>query len=337
MILETIKTIANSIDQVFPVNFFVIDSSGKIKWANKRMLECSGVPELKLIKGKDVRIFGEHVWAHSKQVIGTNRSSAFYETAHNQDFLTIKIPYRQMGFHGMAGLSIDITALKQAEQAKNEFIANIGHDLRTPFTGVYSFAEMLYRETQDSRTKEYLGYMLHSAKQWMDVVNNILEIFNSETTTYEETLFDIQELVFEIQALYMAITQIKGIELNILCERNLICSQRLRLKQILINLVSNAIKFTQKGSIQVSALVIDDLLTLQVSDTGIGIPEDKHSYIFEKFTKLKPSYQNASFEGSGLGLYIVKQYVEKLKGKITLSSQLSQGSTFTVEIPLESS
>ncbi len=125
MILETIKTFANAIDQVFPVNFFIIDRSGKIKWANKRMLETSGVSELKLIKGKEVRIFGEHFWQHSQQVIDTNRSSAFYETAHNQDFLTIKIPYHQTGFQGMIGLSINITALKQAERAKNEFIANI--------------------------------------------------------------------------------------------------------------------------------------------------------------------------------------------------------------------
>ncbi len=179
--------------------------------------------------------------------------------------------------------------------------------MRTPVTGVYSFAEMLYRETQDSRTKEYLGYMLHSAKQWMNVVNNILEIFNSETVTYEETRFDIQELIFEIQALYTVVSEIKGLQFKTLCERSLICSQRIRLKQILINLVSNAIKFTQKGSIQLSELVIDDLLTLQVSDTGIGIPHYKHSYIFEKFTKLKPSYRSAYFEGSGLGLYIVKQ------------------------------
>jgi two-component system, OmpR family, aerobic respiration control sensor histidine kinase ArcB len=334
MILETIKDIAATIDKIFPVNLFVVTQSGKVRWANDRMLKCSGASDLKAIKGKDARIFGEAEWKRSKEVMVSNKSAIFFESAQNKDFLTIKIPYAQGGFHGLAGLSIDITALKQAEQAKHDFIMNMSHDLRTPFTGVYAFAEMLHDQVQDEKTKEYLGYMVTSAKQWMEVINNIFEVFHSETLSNEDSYFDIQELLFEIQALYTATAQSKGLMLHVLCEKNMIYSQQLRIKQILINLVSNAIKFTQQGEVTICAIVIDELLTFQVNDTGIGIPEDKHECIFEKFTKLKASNQNSLFNGSGLGLYIAKQYIEKLNGKIQLSSQMEQGSSFEVEIPL---
>ena len=335
MILETIKDIADAIDKIFPVNFFVVTQSGKIRWANERMLKCSGVSELKEMKGKDARIFGEDEWVHSHSVMISNKSAIFLESAQNKDFLTIKIPCAQGGFRGLAGLSIDITALKQAEQAKKDFLMNMAHDLRTPFTGIYAFAEMLYEEAQDKKVKKYLSYVVASAKQWMAVVNNIFEIMNSETLSYGDSHFDIKELILEIQELYVAAARTKGLTLNVLCERQLIYSQRLRLKQILINLVSNAIKFTKQGNVSISAIVIDKLLTFQVIDTGMGIPEDKYEYIFEKFTKLKASYQDSLFRGTGLGLYIAKQYIEKLKGEIQLSSQMGRGSTFQVEIPLD--
>ncbi len=330
--------INQSLHSDLPVNIFVADYEGYLAWVNTRMLKAIKETE-KSFFGKHLRTWGEEKWEACQRVIESNCEEGMEEKGpDNRYYFTNRIPVwrrDRSSIAGIIGVSLDITEQKQAEIAKREFILNMEHDLRTPFTGVYSCAELAHSIAKEEKVKEYLGYIITSAKQWIEVVNNIFSIFDSKTIEDKSNYFHIQDLIDEIQLLYRAAVQAKNITLHIVCDNYLVWVQRLCLKQILISLVSNAIKFTDQGSVIISAYVIEGLLTIQVKDTGIGIAKDKQDYVFEKYTKIKPSNQSGDFVGSGLGLYITKQCVEKLNGKIELISEPGKGSSFQVEIPLK--
>jgi two-component system, OmpR family, aerobic respiration control sensor histidine kinase ArcB len=336
MIYRIIKEIEEGISEQFPVNLFLVNKTGKLVWVNENMLKLSGVSNFNEIIGTHVRQFGERFWETTLKVIRSKKRETLYEEKKGKVFFVMKLPFSKGSFKGVLGFSIDITSLKQAEKAKQEFVLNMSHDLRTPFTGVYTCAVLSHADTKEEKTREHLNSIITSSKQWMNVVDNIFTVYKADTIDYKVSSFNIRTLLLEIQALYAAVTYTRGLQFFVTCENCYIETQYLRLKQVLVSLISNAIKFTVQGYIEIMAFATEELLTLQVKDTGIGIPKDKQEYIFEQFTKLKPSGESGLFVGAGLGLYITKQCVKQLKGKIKLSSQLGEGSLFRVEIPLNS-
>jgi two-component system, OmpR family, aerobic respiration control sensor histidine kinase ArcB len=329
--------INQSLHSDLPVNIFVANSEGCLVWVNTRMLKAIKETE-KSYFGKHLSTWGEEKWDACQRVIETRCEEGIEEEGpDNRYYFTNRKPIwrrDKSSIVGIIGVSLDITEQKQAQKSKEEFILNMSHDLRTPFTGVYTCAELSHSDTKEEKTKEYLGYIITSAKQWMEVVDNIFGIYKADTIDYKVASFDIRALLLEIQDLYAALIYTKGLQFFMLCESYFVETQYLRLKQILISLVSNAIKFTEQGYIEITAFATKEWLTLQIKDTGIGIPEDKQVYIFERFTKLEPSGKSGLFVGTGLGLYIAKQCIDQLKGKITLSSQPGKGALFQVEIPL---
>lgn len=280
-----------------------------------------------------------------------------------------KIPLRDKngGIVGVMGVSVDITDRKKLEEAlikakssriKSEFIANMSHDLRTPITGILGMLEELGELAKDiaekpDRAKEIAHSMMEYVNIGRSSTNELLNLFNDILDTIKLDLgkvkmdkgcFSPVEKINAISNLLRATAEDKSLKLiqNIdpAVPKYLLGSKHY-LDRILVNLISNALKFTEKGGVEIKAEVVSegptqlgDEVTLRVSviDTGIGIPKDKQEAIFEHFSRVNPSYEGV-YKGNGLGLYSVKQYVEGMKGIIRLDSEVGKGSTFTVELP----
>lgn len=280
---------------------------------------------------------------------------------------------------GTIGNSLDITKQKNLEKklkiavetaeianrAKTEFIANMSHDLRTPMTGVIGMLTEMGCMANDidtiihgdpaqikSRMRELLSEMKEYTSVAQSSMEELLNLFNEilETVRLESGKIDEEEESFEltdsankpINLLKLA-AQSKGLQLTTRIAPDVpkyVRGLRKSLDRILINLVSNAIKFTEKGSVTICMTVLPSkqhspsktMLRISVDDTGIGIPEDKFDTIFEHFSRLTSSYQGV-FQGSGLGLYSVKRYVESMKGTIRVESKVGVGSSFILELP----
>lgn len=273
-----------------------------------------------------------------------NGSSAVY--------LTKKVPLigKSGQVIGLLGTSIDITQRKVAEEklsiamqeakaaslAKSEFLMNMSHDLRTPFSGILSLTNFMHQHETDPQKKELQNLIVSSARRFLALLDDIMEFSLLGSHPVEYRLFNIKRVTQEIVELVGSGIKSKGLNLTVSCPSAEILSDPLRITRILLNLLANAIKFTHQGTIQV-IITIEAFLIIIVHDSGIGIPEDKLDIIFDRFSKLTPSNQHADYRGTGLGLYIVKQFVEELGGTISVTSQLNQGSCFTVKLPLTNS
>ena len=246
----------------------------------------------------------------------------------------MKLPHYRPGFRGVLGLSIDITELEQARRAKDAFIMNMGHDMRTPFCGIIGVLELLNASENDPEKKDLIKTSLMSSERllsFMEDINQISQV-GHVPLTYES--FDISDIADDTVLFLKAAIKSKGLRLIKQYGKKIIHSNLFRIKHILLNLLGNAVKFTKRGEILLAINTTLDYLEITVQDTGLGIDKKYHEKIFEECFKVKPSYENNDYVGVGKGLYLVKNYVQELQGKITVQSAANGGSTFRVEIPL---
>ena len=219
------------------------------------------------------------------------------------------------------------------------------HDIRTPLAGIYGMAEMLCGTTREPETKKDLQEFVICAKQLITHCDGILDFSNIESgLPVIEKPFNPRELVDEIMLIERVPAKSKNLDLSLVYDKklpNVLIGDPYRFKRILLNLAGNALKFTAEGfvKIKISQDSIDEKeqrinLLLEVEDTGCGVPEDKEEMIFERFNKVVPSNKE-HYKGLGLGLTIVKRFVEELKGHIVLNTKLNKGSLFRVYLPLK--
>lgn len=230
-----------------------------------------------------------------------------------------------------------------ANQAKSEFLANISHELRTPMNGVIGLMELLVGSTLDSEQRELTASALGSARGLLALLNDILDLSKIEAgeLSLENIVFDLPKTIQGSVGLFQPIAAKKGIDLDVRINPDmprLVQGDPSRIQQIVNNLVGNAVKFTDQGSVRVT---VDhrndrgeDSIYIEVSDTGIGISQDKQEVIFEKFTQADLS-TTRKYGGTGLGLAITKELVGIMKGRIWLNSQPGQGATFFIMIPMK--
>ncbi|HAL44628.1 MAG: hypothetical protein A2Y12_13360 [Planctomycetes bacterium GWF2_42_9] len=232
---------------------------------------------------------------------------------------------------------------EKANVAKSQFLANMSHEIRTPMNAIIGFGEVLSEEKLSDEQKGYVKLILDSGKRLLLLINDILDFSRIEAgrMKVEKTDCDVPELMANIELLMKPEAQQKNLEFNIVCSPDMpqmIRTDSIKVRQCLINLVSNAIKFTENGKIEFKAepRISDDkpFIEFTVSDTGIGIPADKHQTIFEAFTQADGS-MTRKYGGTGLGLAVTKQLVKLLGGNISLSSAEGKGSTFTILIPAD--
>lgn len=283
---------------------------------------------------------------------------------HGMVVKTVKSPLRDADntIIGVLAVAIDITDQKLLEldlinakdkvdklnQIKTDFICNMEHDIRTPFAGINGISLMLEEQETDSKKKMLINAISLSSKELLDYCNAILDFSRIESGLMPSSLqnFNLKDLISRIIRIEKAASLEKNIQLIEMYPANIPVSfigDAFKIERILLNLISNAIKFTQEGTVEITvrlAKIINErecIVGVTVKDTGIGIPEDKIPFIFDNFTRLTLSNQG-KYKGAGLGLSIVKSLIDSSEAELEVESQLGKGTTFkclfTLKIPL---
>ena len=232
---------------------------------------------------------------------------------------------------------------EEADQAKSQFLANMSHELRTPLNAIIGYSEAMLGGMAGEFTTQQttlLGHVQHNSRRLLGLINDVLDLSKIEAGSMELHITPVapQHLINETVDGLRSLAQDRGIYLNIEFDAMIpefIQTDPDKIQQILVNLISNAVKFTDEGGVSIIAHAAGDLSwKLVVQDSGIGIPPDALEFIFDPFQQVDGS-STRKYRGTGLGLAIVKRLVEQMGGSITLDSELKKGSTFTIVLPYE--
>ena len=346
-----------------PFSAWLKDNNGKFIAVNKPFADFYHLSPEQLVGKTDFHIKPEEVaktnWNKEQEVMKSKKSSSeeiHTNTSEGSKWLEIfetPIFSKQGNVTGITGLARDITDRKNTEdeileakelaemasKAKTEFLANMSHEIRTPMNGVIGFLQLLSETTLDLEQIDFVTEAKKSSESLLIIINDILDFSKIEAgkMIMENISFDLRSVVEDSATLSTTNAHQKGVEINALIHSDVpqkVYGDPTRLKQVLTNLINNAVKFTKEGevdiTVKVASLKSDDsiIINFDVTDTGIGISEEAQKKIFESFTQADAS-ATRKFGGTGLGLAICKKIVDMMKGTISVKSQPGKGSTFS--------
>ena len=228
---------------------------------------------------------------------------------------------------------------EKSDRSTRDFVAMINHELRTPLNGLLGAAELIEDTSITDYQKKLLSTVHEAGEMLRVIINDILDVskINAGMLDLKVTDFSPTTLIETITQIFSAQTKDKGLYFESHIDKllpNFLLGDADRIKQILVNLIGNSVKFTSKGGIKFTVSWRENALLLYISDTGCGIPEDRQASLFDPFTQVDNSSQR-KFEGTGLGLSICKLLVEMMDGNLSFTSKLDEGTEFTIRIPLE--
>ncbi|MER9655930.1 PAS domain-containing protein [Mesorhizobium sp. M0152] len=353
------------IDNV-PVSIYAKRSDLRQFYVNKGWCDLTGFSKQDAIGRTDVEIFGpdgEAFVASDLAVLRTGDTQEIEETVTLPDG-TVRHQFARKGAMiasdgslYLIGSTTDITELKQreaelgearqravlADRAKSEFLANMSHEIRTPMNGVLGMAELLAKSNLDPKQKTFTDIIVKSGNALLTIINDILDFskIDAGQLVLDPAPFNLAEAIEDVATLVSTRAKEKDLELIVRIEpglESLFIGDVGRIRQIVTNLLGNAVKFTEEGHVLVDVtgerVPAGTSLTISVTDTGIGIPEGKLKQVFEKFSQVDTS-STRRHEGTGLGLAITSRLVELMGGDIGVESAEGKGSTFwfTVTLP----
>lgn len=357
---ERYRSILESMDS----GYYEVDLRGNILFSNPALRKYLGYKEEEL-KGLPYKAYMDDAEAKRfykifKQVYKSGKPSGdFYWRLSRKDkksaySVASAYPIRDnrgnvIGFRGTVR---DITALQKAKEAadaanrsKSAFLANMSHEIRTPMNAILGFVQLLERDPQLSKqSREHLGIISRSGEHLLTLINDILEMSKIEAgrSTFIASTFDLHALLQDIERMFHIRTDTKG--LHFLMEKigevpRWVITDEGKLRQVLINLLGNAVKFTQKGGIALRITVKSanheaTVLCFEVQDTGPGISEEEIGRLFQPFEQTRTGVSSGG--GTGLGLALSQGFVQTLGGeKITVTSLVGEGTTFRFEVPVQ--
>ena len=351
-----------------PVVVVVTDTKGNIQYANPRFFALTGYTPEEVL-GKNTRLFksGWHTDAFYKKLWETITRGRvwrgiFQNRKKNGEFYweqaSISSVCDAMGnITAYVAVKEDITVVRRqqvelkeakeraerANQAKSDFLANISHEIRTPLNAIIGFSHLVLNTELNSEQRDYLERIAGASKTLLETLNAVLDFSKIEAgqMALENSPFGLRELLLEKAGMVRGLAASKGLQVEVLIDERIspaFYGASLRLGQVLLNLISNAVKFTEVGKItlRVAWLGRDpqgEKLRFSVIDTGIGIPKEARERIFEAFTQADNS-TTRRFGGTGLGLGIAERLVQLMNGAIVLESEVGKGSDFSFSLCL---
>ena len=362
---QQLRTIIDSSPNIVLIK----DKEGVYTDCNQKFLDFIGINREDFIGKTDYDFFRacdlEDIQRNDKKVLETGKmvvQTSAYSNKDNEKIYMEKylVPLRnaEQEIVGILINAYDVTkreeeqeilqnAKDMAEKAnimKSNFVANMSHEIRTPLNGVLGFIQLLKDTNTSEEQEEFINDAEKSSEILLDIINDILDFskIEADKLQIDSDSFDIRSVVEDVTLMATTNAEPKGVDVN-----SLICSdvpQKIigdpgRVKQVLNNLVSNAIKFTPKGEVIIYVKLVSEdsskvVLSFEVKDTGIGIEDDKLKLIFEAFTQADGS-MTRRFGGTGLGLAISRKLVDLMHGEIKVESTAGEGSTFSFQLPFE--
>ena len=358
---EKILKLSSAIEQS-PISVLITDTTGKIEYVNPRFTETSGYSYDEAI-GQSPNLIksgltADEVYKDLWETISTGKewNGEMQNKNKNGDVfwemvLISPIKNSDNVITNYLGIKEDITekkknieelkaAKEKAEEMNNlksSFLANMSHELRTPMMGILGNAEIIGITAEDTDIKEMASAIFSSGQRLINTLNLILDLSrieaNRESIDIEK--LEVVSVIRDVVEHFSSAAWQRDLIMDFDCNYDKVYSlldERL-FREVLNNLINNAIKFTNQGGITVILTADVDKMIIKVIDTGMGIPSQSLDFIFDEFRQVSEGY-GRSFEGTGLGLTITKKFVEKLGGKISVQSQLDSGSEFTIKFPL---
>lgn len=290
------------------------------------------------IEKRYIRKDGETIWVRASATARRDSDGRLFQIVGLVENITAKKLAEEFLEQKRDELNKAREAAEEASRAKGEFLANMSHEIRTPMTIFLAALEHLQQIERNPEHRKLLEMADTSARHLRQLIDDILDFSRIEAKQADlhEEAFDLRACLEEKIQMFILPAREKNLRLKTEVSKDvpvIIVTDRGRLDQILVNLVGNAIKFTEQGEIRVTVRLQEDHLVFTVTDTGIGIPEDKHHHLFNSFSQVDTS-RHRKHGGSGLGLAISKGLVELMGGRISLDSWEGQGSVFTFTLPL---
>lgn len=343
-----------------PIGIFITDSNGIVSEINKACAKIAGLEPSDILGTSFDKFLDDdyktdvlNKYLHLQ--VGDSYSIELPVYDINKNKVWVVIHTTHLSENVYLSYALDINDIKQYQEeliaAKNEaeemnklktsFLANMSHELRTPMIGILGFAQLLEKEDDLNEIKEMSHLVYESGRRLMDTLNSILNLskIESGSVKIQEDTFDLIPFLFEVTQIYKSLAKQNNIDLIISnkdSELNLVSDKRM-LTDIINNLINNAVKFTEAGTITLTEEVIkidnEPYVKIDVIDTGIGISKENVEFIFEEFRQGSEGIAR-KYEGSGLGLTVSRKYALLLDGDLSVVSEKGKGSTFTLIFPL---